>query len=95
MNEINFLKTLFWLRILGLPLGLFSKFNVLVVASKIGKIFDIEFAGNGHTWVDYLQVKISIRIDEHGLFLAKPSNSQNLVFFWLRLDHEMKCCNRG
>lgn len=84
IQELDFSETSFWIRIVGLPLGLFNKENAWAIAGRIGKTLEIDFADKEGCWTDYIKVKVLLNILHPlppGFFLAKQNNNQHWVQF--------------
>ncbi|KAK3014545.1 hypothetical protein RJ639_008319 [Escallonia herrerae] len=82
LEEIDFSKSSFWIRVTGLPPKLMTKQNATRIGSKIGKVMEVDFTAEGNlAWLRFLRIQVQIDIN-------KPS-----AYSCGRLGHTNRGCS--
>ncbi|KAK2993116.1 hypothetical protein RJ640_021788 [Escallonia rubra] len=64
LEEIDFSKSTFWIRVLGLPPNLMTKQNAEKIGSKIGRVSKIDFTSDGNlAWLRFLRIQVQLDIN--------------------------------
>ncbi|KAK2975202.1 hypothetical protein RJ640_022094 [Escallonia rubra] len=88
MDEIDFSKSLFWVRISGLPPNLMTKSNPEKIGSKIGKVLEIDFTVDGKiAWLRFLRIQVMMDINQP-FFTCFTRNKYSKPVSWTRLQYE-------
>ncbi|KAK2995023.1 hypothetical protein RJ640_012263 [Escallonia rubra] len=88
MDEIDFSKSPFWIRILGLPPILITKSNAEKIGSKIGKVLEIDFTADGKiAWLRFFRIQVMLDITKP-LFTGFTRYKDSISVSWTRLQYE-------
>ncbi|KAK2998563.1 hypothetical protein RJ639_023543 [Escallonia herrerae] len=88
LDEIDFSKSPFWIRVVGLPPNLMTKQNVEKIGSKIGEVTEVDFTSDGKlAWLRYLRIQVQQDISEP-LRTGFTRNKDHQQQAWIRLQYE-------
>ncbi|KAK2985168.1 hypothetical protein RJ640_011989 [Escallonia rubra] len=88
LEEIDFSKSSFWIRVTGLPPNLMSRQNAERIGAKIGRVMEVDFIADGNVaWLRFLRIQVQIDINNplHTSFyrIKEPNNE-----VWTRVQYE-------
>ncbi|KAK2969838.1 hypothetical protein RJ640_000655 [Escallonia rubra] len=88
LEEIDFSKSSFWIRVTGLPPNLMSRQNAERIGAKIGRVMEVDFIADGNVaWLRFLRIQVQIDINNPlhtGFYRIKEPNNE----VWTRVQYE-------
>ncbi|KAK2991236.1 hypothetical protein RJ640_023817 [Escallonia rubra] len=88
LEEIDFSKSTFWIRVLGLPPNMMTKQNAEKIGSKIGRVSEIDFTSDGNlAWLRFLRIQVQLDINRPLITGFYKNKTPNLAS-WIRVQYE-------